>query len=213
MARTLKEKVIDRLIALYIINRCRTKHNISSVSETKMQKLVFYSEKKLNESKIKALNYRFIKLLFPTYSEELRNDLHELTKLGYLQGQYFKEKKKTQLLLEDFQKVFLDNPEIKELIDSEVDKYAPMETNKLVRKTKRMPWKSRIIEDLKNGTPLVYPLKVTRSRDLFKINEEDLEDLAICLSPKITKDLEKTFDDLRRGRRLTHAEVFGSLCR
>lgn len=212
MARTIREKSIDRLLALYVIDRCRTKHNIDNVSETKMQKLMFYSERKLNKCKCKALNYRFIKLLFPTFSSELKTDLNELSQLGFLNGPYFSEGQKAKMILEDFSQVFRDNREIISIIDSEVDKYAPIPTEELVKKTKRMRWRNKAIGGLTKGTPLVYPLKAENARCLLEISDEDYEDLAICLSPEISAGMAQAFDELRRGKRLTHEEVFGELC-
>lgn len=211
MARTVKEIVIDRLLTLYIIDRCRATHNIDNVSETKMHKLLFYSEKKLTESKCKGLNYRFVKLLYPTYSAELRGDLQDLSQLGFLEGPYFKEDPKAQAILEDFAHVLKNNGEIIDIIDSEVDRYAPIPTDNLVAQTKRLPWRNGTIDNLANGTPLVYPLSPTRARCTFRISDEDLADLAICLSPKICAEMEQAFDEMRRGKLLTHAEVFGEI--
>jgi len=194
---------------LYIVNRCKTKHNMDCISETKLQKLVFYSERKLNRNKYKGFNYRFIKLLFPTYSEELRTDLAVLTDHEILDGPYFKENKKTKMILKDFSELFDRNREIMDVIDSEVDKKALVPTQKLVKNTKRIRWRNGVINDLKNGTPLLYPIEEARANCSFQIDKEALEDLAICLSPKVSEGMEKAFDELRRGRRLTHAEVFG----
>ncbi len=209
MARTVQEKAIDRLFALYVIDRCRAKHGITDVSETKMHKLIFYAQKRLIDCRCKAMNYGFIKLLYPTFSDELRTDLNELTELGFLHGQYYREQEKTRMILEDFRQIFDNNREIKCLVDEEVDKYAPIETNALVARTKHLPWRGKVIEDLKNGTPLLYPLKATKSRCVLNVTDDDLEDLAICLSPEISAGMEQAFDELRRGKRLTHEEVFG----
>ena len=173
-----------------------------------MQKLVFYVQKRLAENRVRAMNYSFIKLLFPTFSTELRSDLNDLTRLGFLEGQYYEENDKARMIIEDFHQVFDGNLEIKRLIDEEVDRYAPIETDDLVKITRQLRWGRKAISELINGTPLVYPPK-TRIRRTLKISDEDLEDLAICLSPKVAGDMEQAFDELRRGKRLTHAEVFG----
>jgi hypothetical protein len=209
MARTIREKVIDRLLTLYVIDRCKRVHGIENVSETKMHKLMFYSEKKLNEHKCKSLNYLFVKLLYPTYSAELRKDLNELVGLNFLEGPFFSEKQKTQMILEDFHEVFANNQEIMDLINSQVDEYAPIETDTLVEQTKQLKWRNKLIEELKNGTPLVYPLNPTKALCSFRISEEDYEDLAICLSSEISRGMAEAFSQLRRGQRLSHAEVFG----
>lgn len=209
MARTIQEKAIDRLLTLYVVNRCSTKHNIKNISETKMHKLMFYSEKKLIEKRIKALNYRFVKVLYPTFSDEHRTDLNEMAQLGFLDGPFFSENNNTRMILEDFQEVLDNNRAITSLIDSEVDKYAPIPTEKLVAQTQEMPWRTKTIGELKKGTPLIFPLKSNRAMQSFNISPEDFEDLAICLSPKVTEVLESANDEMRRGKRLTHEEVFG----
>ena len=209
MARTIREKTIDRLLTLYVIDRCRAKHGINKVSETKLHKLMFYSEKKLNECRNKSLNFRFIKLLYPTFSGELRQDLNELAENNFIEGPYFSEKWKARMVLEDFGDILEENRETIAVIDSEVDEYAPLDTDVLVKRTKKLKWRNGVIDDLKKGTPLVYPLKSTRAKCSFNISEEDYEDLAICLSPKISKGMAEAFNQLRRGQRLTHEEVFG----
>ncbi len=209
MARTIQEKAIDRLFALYVLDRCRTKHGIKNISETKMHKLIFYAQKKLIEARCKAMNYSFIKLLYPTFSNELRKDLNELAELGFLSEYYYKEQEKARMILEDFHHIFDNNREITYIVDEEVDKYAPVDTDTLVSRTKRLPWRNRIIDNLKNGTPLLFPLKRTKSKCILNVSGEDLEDLAICLSPKISAGMEQAFDEMRRGKRLTHEEVFG----
>lgn len=209
MARTLKEKVIDRLLSLYVVDRCHSEHSIEYVSETKLQKLIFYSERKLNRCRCKAFNYRFIKLKFPTFSPDLRTDLGTLSEYKMLNGPYFRESKKAQMILEDFQELFDKNSEIMDIINSQVDSKAPIPTERLVKNTKRLRWRDGVINDLKNGTPLLFPIKEARADCTFEIDKESLEDLAICLSPKVTEGMAEAFGEIRRGRRLTHAEVFG----
>lgn len=182
------------------------------ISETKMHKLIFYAQKKLIDCRCKAMSYGFIKLKFPTFSNELRSDLTELSDLGFLQGQYFTEQEKAKMILDDFHQVFDSNKEIKQLVDQEIDKYAPIDTDVLVDRTKRFPWRGKVIEQLKDGTPLLYPLTKTKSRCILNISDEDLEDLAICLSPIVAAKMEESAKELREGIRLTHAEVFRKLC-
>jgi len=209
MARTLREKVIDRLLSLYIIDKCQREYGIPSMSETKMQKLVFLAEKELIDNRCKSLNYRFIKLLYPTYSQELENDLNDLASLRFLDGPYYSGNQRTRMILDDFQHVFERNREIRHAIDDTLRKYAPIPTEQLVHVVSRMRWRKGTIDKLGLRTPLLYPLKEAMARCIFEISDEDLEDLAICLSPKVSRGMEQAFDELRRGQRLTHAQVFG----
>jgi len=152
MARTRKEKMIDRLLTLYVIGKCRTDHNIRNMSETKMQKLVFLSEKQLIDNRCKAFNYRFIKLLHPTYSEELKTDLINLRRLGFLDGRpWYRENRKARNFLEDFHHVFENNRHIAESVDYVLASYAPIPTNHLVKRINEMPWRNKTIAALKKN--------------------------------------------------------------
>lgn len=113
------------------------------------------------------------------------------------------------MILDDFAHVFERNREIKSSIDDTLREYASIPTEHLVHMVRQMFWKHKPIDQLAIRTPLLYPLKEAIARCLFEISDEDLEDLAICLSPKVSRGMEQAFDELRRGQRLTHAQVFG----
>lgn len=214
MARTSKEKTVDRLLALYVVNECYQTYHLRGLSETKLQKLVFLSEKNLIDNRIKAFNYRFVKLLHPSYSSELSSDLTHFVKLKYLTEPWFGQTNKMRLILEDFGKVFSRNRHTLSLINDVLSRCANIKTNYLVNMVFRMPWRitrygMQTIKDLKIGTPLLYPLTSEKAQKTFQITEEELEDLEICLNPKISKDLNQAFDEMRRGKMLSHEEVFG----
>lgn len=212
MARTSEEKTADRLLTLYLVNKCYETHNLRFLSETKLQKLVFLSEKELIDRRIKALNYRFVRLLHPTYSSELKSDLVNLIKLGYLREPWFGQTNRMKLILEDFSGVFMRNRSSLMVIDEVLSRYARIRTNILINLVYRILWaRGKTIYDLKLGTPLLYPLKYRNARKVFEITEDELEDLEICLNPKISKGLDLALDEMRKGKLLAHEEVFGEL--
>lgn len=212
MARTSEEKTIDRLLTLYLINECYETHNLRSLSETKLQKLVFLSEKKLIDQRIKALNYQFIRLLYPTYSSELNGDLTNFVRLGYLTEPWFGKTGRLDMIIEDFSEVFRRNKLLLGVINEVLDKYACVPTNRLVEMVYRMLWrrgrKFIRINDLDLGVRMLYPLKYEKAHAIFTVTEDELEDLNICLNPKISKELDRAFDDAKRGKLLSHEEVF-----
>jgi hypothetical protein len=210
MARTSEEKTIDRLLTLYSIDECYKKRKVTGLSETKLQKLIFLSEKRLIDQRIKAFNYRFVRLLHPTFSSELRNDLNDLVKTGYLSEPWLGQTEKMLIILEDFQEVFARNPHITNVIDDIVSTFADIPTNRLVQIVYSMPWThNKIINELTIGVPMLYPLDPEKAREKFTITENELENLEMCLNPKISGKLDQAFDEMRRGRLLSHAEVFG----
>jgi len=209
MARTPEEKVIDRFLTLYIINKCKEDYNIRTLSETKLQKLVFFSEKDLIDKRYKAFNYRFIRLLHPTYSAELRDDLASLVELSYLKEPLLGRTIKTKMLLEDFNHLFENNSIIKSIIDQVLDQYAGLSTSRLIRLVLGMPWGKGTVKDLKMRRRMLYPLNPEHVKESFKIDENDFEDLMICFSPKISRGLDHALNEMRSGDLLSHAEVFG----
>lgn len=118
------------------------------------------------------------------------------------------------MILEDFSGVFGKNRALLEIIDNVLSTYAKIRTNRLVDLVNRMLWyvggrRPRAIEDLRIGTPLLYPLAWEKAEARFQMTDNELEDLEICLNPKISHDLDKAFNEMRRGNLLSHEEVFG----
>jgi len=119
-----------------------------------------------------------------------------------------------RMILEDFGEVLRRNRYPLSIVDNVLSKYASIRTNRLVNMVFRMPWQIgrsgiRNIADLKLGTPLLYPLSHEKAQEVFQITEDELEDLEICLNPKISKDLDRAFDEMKRGGLLPHERVFG----
>lgn len=210
MSRTSTEKTVDRLLTLYLVNECYETHNLRALSETKLQKLVFLSEKDLIDRRIKAFNYRFVRLLYPTFSSELRRDLKKFVRHGYLSEPWFGQTHQMKMMLEDFGDILRRNRSLLAVIDEVLSNYAHIRTNRLINLVYRMIWtRGKPIKNLKLGTPMLYPLRNEKAREVFRITEEELEDLEICLNPKISRELDRAFNEMRRGELVPHEEVFG----
>ena len=183
MARTKIEKVMDRLLTLYLVNECHARHHVQDLSETKLQKLVFLSEKELIERGCKAFNYRFIRLLHPTHSQELRNDLTDLVKLGYLEEPGYNKISKTDMILEDFGCIFRRNEYIIRIIDKILSSYANIPTERLNDMVRDMPWRrGRKIKDIQLRAPMTFPLRYKGAHSIFEIAEDELENVLIRLN-------------------------------
>ena len=211
-ARTSEEKTIDRLLTLYCINECAERFGVSHLSETKLQKLVFLSEKELIDRRIKAFNYRFIRLLHPTFSPDLRDDLTDFVRFRFLREPWLERTDKMRMILEDFHDVLTENRHSLQVIDEVLSRYSSLRTERLINLVYQMPWsRNKTINDLAMRTPLLYPLKPDKAQETFRISEDELENLEICLNPKISAMFDQAVDDMRKGRLLSHAEVFGKL--
>ena len=185
MARTKIEKVMDQILTLYLVHECNSRYHAQDLSETKLQKLVFLSEKGLIEKGCKAFNYRFIRLLDSTYSQELRNDLTDLVKLDYLEEPWFNNTSKMDMILEDFGHIFRRNEYIIRIIDKVLSSYANMPTERLNDMVHNMPWRrGKKIEDLPLRAPMTFPLRYKGAHSIFEIAEDELNNLLILLNPK-----------------------------
>jgi len=136
--------------------------------------------------------------------------LVSFVRMGYLREPWLKRTNKVKMIFEDFNRVFERNSHVTRVIDEVVSTYADISTNRLVEMVYKMPWaRNRIINDLAIGVPMLYPLKRENAREVFAISENELEDLEICLNPKLSREMDQAFNEMRRGRLLSHAEVFG----
>ena len=87
MARDIKDQVIDKFLSSYIINKFDENYG-GYLSETKLQKLIFLSEKKLIDKRIKALNYNYIKFYHGPFSNALRNDIATFAENSLIEEPY-----------------------------------------------------------------------------------------------------------------------------
>jgi len=209
-SRTPQEKTIDRFLTLYFINECNEKFGVTHLSETKLQKLVFLSEKELVDRRIKAFNYRFIRLLHPTFSPDLRDDLTSFVRFQFLREPWLENTDKARMILEDFHDILAKNQHTLKVINEVLGRYSRMRTERLISFVYQLPWsRSKRINDLAMRTPLLYPLAPEKAQEAFQISQDELEDLEICLNPKISAKFDRVVDDMRKGRLLSHAQVFG----
>ncbi|MFH0748418.1 MAG: hypothetical protein V1915_00635 [Candidatus Bathyarchaeota archaeon] len=174
---------MDRLLMLYLVNESNARYPVQGLLEAKLQKLVFLCEKQLNEKGCKAFNYRFVRLLQPTYSQELRNDLTVLVKLGYLAEPSFNNTKKMETLLEGFGHVLRRNEYITKIIDDVLASYANKPTERLTDIVSNMTWRGKKIKELRLRTPMTFPLRYKGAHMIFKIEEDELKNLLISLNP------------------------------
>lgn len=210
MARTHRDRLINKLLSAYMINECDIEFGVS-LSETKLQKLVFLSEKRLIDGRIKAFDYSYIKFLHGPFSGELRGDLTILFELSLIQEPYLKSSKKLKWVIEDFQSIFEDNPQIISTIDSVLERYSRVPTEKLLDQVYRMKWGKRTIGDLPLRTPMLWPLKVKNAIKKFEITSDEFEDLELLFNKKIAGDFEKSNADMKEGRLLPHDQVFNKI--
>jgi len=214
MARTLRDKAIDQFLTLYLINDVFSRKNLSLLPSTKLQKLVFLSEKTMIDKREKGFNFYFIKLVHGPFSPELENDISKLIQDGFINDLELRPTNNTRLILEDFQSVIDRNQTFLAKINRVNDTFARMSLQKLLSVIYSMPWgrgRGRTIADLPQRTPMLYPMKPEIVATEFEITENEAEDLLMNFDPEAIKDLSQAMKDAREGKWRTYEQVFSDL--
>lgn len=211
MARTVPEKLIDKLLLLYLVND--TLGHIKFLVETKLQKLVFLSELSMFKKEEKGLNYTFIKLDYGPFSQELRGDLGQLIQQEILMERGLRPLENANFILEDFQEIFERNKCFIKKIEKTTEKYSKVYTKKLVGRVHAMhhPYlrPRRTIGSLTPRTPIIYRMDARKASKIFEVTPQELSQLELCLDKQISRRLEEAMMDVKTKPLLSHQEVFG----
>ena len=213
MARTLLDKTVDQFLTTYLINDVFSRHRLRLLPETKLQKLVFLSEKSMIDDRCKGFNFYFIKLIHGPYSAELKSELNRFTQIGYLNDFGLKPTTNLKMIVEDFQKIIDRNQPFFQKIQRVNDVYALMPLNQLLRIIYSMPWGrgDRTIADIPQRTPMLYPMKPNNIALEFEITENEAENLLLNFDPEAVEGLSQATEDMRKGRVRTYEQVFSDL--
>ena len=211
MSISIKDKIIDRFLTLYLVNDGFKRCQLRFLNETKLQKLVFLSELDMINQRVKGFNFYFIRLHYGPYSFDLANEKARLIEMGFLEEKTLKPTKDATYLLEDFGDVIDRNCLIKGKITSANDRYAPFTLDYLLKIVHSMPWGKATIHDLPERTPMLYPMKPNAIKEQFIISEKELGDLVMNLDPNICCCLDEASKDVNERRFLTHEQVFSNV--
>lgn len=212
MARTLLEKAIDQFLTLYLINDAFCRWDLPLLPNTKLQKLVFLSEKAMIDEREKGFNFYFIKLIHGPFSQELENDLGKLVENGFIDDKELRPTSNTKAILDDFGDMVLKNPTFLEKVNIVNKQFAGMPLHKLLEIVYAMSWgESQTIADLPQRTPMLYPMKPEIVRTGFQITEHEAESLLMNFDPDAIKDLSEAMRDAREGKWRTYEQVFSGV--
>ena len=208
MTRSPREKLTDRVLLLYMLKKASEID--SSLGFTKVEKLVFLSEWAMIANREKGFNYRFIKLTYGPYSDQLlREDLHRLITSRIVEGLTLSPTEIGMAILNDFKEIFSRNEIFIQIIDRTVEEYARMSLSELLHIVYSMPHpyiEGRTIRDVRERTPLLYPLDEKKAREVFSLTPEEIATLEIYFDTKAFKSLAEACEDRRPT--LTFEEVF-----
>ncbi len=188
--RTLKEKIIDKLLLLYLLNR----RNIGG--RTKLQKTVFFAEDHLVSTKVKAFNYHFYRYHYGQFSKQLAQDVNELEENDFILKGSTIITARTQDTLERAKGVLSKNIEILKKIDMFADYSGPKSLDEVKTAAYTKVMRGGIqIRDIPEGTPLLYKISEDEAKVKFNIDEGWLGTLEILFDKNSTDSLRKALTE------------------
>jgi len=222
--KTSVEKSADQFLLLYLINDVSKRTPF--VPETKVQKLVFISEREMIGNSEKGFNYYFVKLLYGPYSAELDNDLNRLVQSEIAKavpterGANIIPTQRCANILRDFNDLIERNQTFVQRISHINRRFGTLGFQRLLnsvyhmqsplhkyRKGKRPP----TIASLPLKAPLLKPISEEMASKTFSITPAEVEDLLMNFDPETVKGLSQAMKEMRAGGLRTHEQVFADL--
>lgn len=221
MVRTSSEKLADQFLLLYLINDVSKRTPF--VPQTKIQKLVFISEREMLRNDEKGFNYYFIKLLYGPYSPELDNDLNSLVQLEIIgaeptgRGAKIISTRRCRNILKDFNDLIERNQIFVQKISEINRRFGILGFKRLLkavhhmqsplhkyRKGKRPP----TIASLPLKAPLLKCIPEDMASETFSITPEEIATLEIYFDTEAYESLVEASKSAKEKRLLRFKEVF-----
>jgi len=201
MARTNMEKAVDRLLVLYLLHDAFSRNRTNFVQKTKLQKLVFLSEREMIDERNKGFNFYFIKLVHGPFSQELETDLAKLVEVGLVNRRGLEPTERADMIIEDFRDVIERNGPFIKYVNGTNDGFAGVSLEELLDVIYAMSWgKGKTIRDLPPRTPMLFPMKKESVASEFSITDEEAEDLLMNFDPKDVRSLIQATEEMRTGK-------------
>ncbi len=198
--RTIKEKLIDNLILLYIINKTNSIGKMDGA--TKLQKIIFLIEFKLNEDRIKGVNYTFFKSHYGPFDWYLSKDVDKLTEENVLKEENgIKLTEEGKEILKDSKELLLENSSILKIIDSIIKKYAKFKLSQIIKVVYNMAILQNgsmvKIKDIPEQKLILRRLKDKEIRNSFKIEGGWVETLDLYFDRDAFKSIKNAMEGVR----------------
>ena len=221
MVRTSVEKLVDQFLVLYLINDVSKRTPFVPV--TKIQKLVFISEREMLRNSEKGFNYYFIKFFYGPYSAELDNDLNNLAQSAIVgaeptgRGVKVIPTRRCANILRDFDDLIERNQIFVQRISDVNRRFGILGFKRLLkavhhmqsplhkyRKGKRSP----TIASLRFRTPLLRRIPEETASETFSITPKEIATLEIYFDAEAYESLVKASRSAKENPLLSFEEVF-----
>jgi hypothetical protein len=215
MGRNVREILADRLLLLWLIYDAMS---YKRFGDTKVQKLVYLSEKQMIDNHEKGFNYDFIKLPFGPFSEDLEKDSQWLLEQKLMAAipineevKIFSKSRFGCKFLDDFHDLFVRNNLFTIMIAETNRKFAIKNAQEIVDYVHSLPHpylKNRTIDDLKLGTTILYKMDEKKAKTTFSITPEELATLDLYLDDENYRSIMEASESAKKKPLLSFDEVF-----
>ena len=201
----IQERVANNLLLLYLIRQANRKGKVED--NLKMQKLVFLSQKKFLNRRIKAFSYNFFRWHQGPFSAEVNNDLIALSSRGLVRRRWPIElTKEGRELLEECGELLEINKRFLEIVDGIASDFAnltPSQIKDYVYKMKIFIPRLRevmTVEEVPPRTLILFKPSDKRSKAKFLVDETWCATLELALDQEAVESLKQSYDDAVKGR-------------
>lgn len=211
--KNIDDRVKNNLLLLYLINKT---NEIADVEDNlKVQKLVFLSQKKLIEKKIKGFSYNFFRWERGPFSANVSEDINGLIQDNFLswgKGN-IKLTKEGEKVLKECSEILESNHNVIQYVDQIVEEYGqltPDEIKKYVYDLRIMVPRIRKlmrIEDIPMRTLILFKPSLKRVKRTFNVSDDWLVTLELILNPEARESLKRAQRDAREGRTSDICEI------
>ena len=221
LGRALINRLIDQFLLAYTIGDASKR--TAFLSETKLQKLAFISEKEMSKNNEKGFNYYFIKLYYGPYSQDLRSDLNNFVQSNIVEaepaeiGTKIIPTKKCLSIFEDFGSISMRNRAFLKTITEVNRRYADLDFRKLLNSVYRMQSplgkytkgrKTRTIAHFPLRAPLLKPIQKEKASGVFTLTPTEVATLEIYFEKGAFDSLTQAVESARTKPLLGFDEVF-----
>ena len=191
--RDKKQLVVDRYLMLHAL---KLSEGGRWLGATKVQKIIFYSEYLMNKKSMRAFSLLFRKFRFGPYSDDLSNDIKEMSSFGLVEvgrGGGLALGDLGRKIMDDTTDFNVDYSWILPPMIESANKIAPMTTEETLEFIYALPLRTRYgttVGVIPDGAEISRPLDPSPNVRSLSLKEEWLETLAMIADMDVAERLE-----------------------
>ena len=201
--RNLPETLIDRLLTLFLISECQ-KQGCKVTGKVKLLKLVYLSESRMVENKIKGFNYGFYRWDYGPMSNELLQDFDCLKENGLLEKteNFIGITSRGWEVLRSSSTLLNRNEELLEFVRKVIREFGHYRGKSIKTIVYGIPktGERELVGKTGHGEELLRKISLDKARKSFLIDDEWIETLSILLDKEVCDSLERGMQDAKEGK-------------